>query len=118
MSLSAITWSILIQLAIFLFVHGCMFFPRVDPDNYLYIGTICDFLAELSLGTIWVVTFHKWFPGQCLVYVALSMLLIVSLFVARKKHLRLKAVCFFHLAALAWIFLPVLAWKLGTYTGP
>jgi hypothetical protein len=40
MVLSATTGSIIIQLILFLVIRGCMFFPRFDPANWLYIGTI------------------------------------------------------------------------------
>jgi hypothetical protein len=118
MALSAISWSILIQLTLFLVVRSWMFFPRFDLVNWLYIGTIGEFIEDLSLGTVWIVTFHKWLPGQFFVFSGLTFLLAYSLFLARRKDLRLKALLLFHITAVMWIFLPVVALEIGTYSGP
>lgn len=118
MSLSPIILSIVIQSAVFLVVHACLFFPGIDPVNYLYIGTIVDFFVELPIRILWVVAFHKWFPGQVPVYLAASILLVILLLKARKESLSWKALSLYHLVSLVWIFLPVLLLKFGTYRGP
>lgn len=118
MVLSATTGSIIIQLILFLVIRGCMFFPRFDPANWLYIGTIAEFVEDLSLGTLWLIAFHEWLPGQLLVFLGLTVLLFICAFLARRTDLRFRSLILFHVSSLAWIFLPVGALEFGTYRGP
>lgn len=118
MSLSLITRSVLIQLVLFLFVRGCLFFPRFEVANYLYIGTIAEFFSELTIGTLWLIVVQKLFPGQLLVYFGLPIVLVYSLLLMGQKESRSRALITFHSAALVWIFLPVVVLKFGTYSGP
>lgn len=117
MSRKTIAWSIIAQIALFILVRGCMFFPRFDLTNYFYVGTIGEFLTDLSLGTLWIIVFHEWFIAQKFIFLILTILLIIFLTTSIRKLKDVRLFLLFHFLALTWTLLPVGAWHFGTPSG-
>lgn len=118
MKLSTTAAAVIIQAVIFLTVRAIQFFPEIDPENYFYIGTLTDFGVSLSLGTVWVIAFHQFFPGQFLVFLILGVLSILSLRKYHQPYSKKGPLIVFHSATIAWTLLPLLASQFGNYSGP
>ena len=111
-------WSILIQVAFFLLVRVVCFLPEIDVINYFTLETLQKFLTDITSGTLWAVAFYELFKGQVLAYVLLTILPIIFLVKAQRKDSRLMYLSLFHVCAVTWALLPVIAFRLGEYRGP